>query len=60
MRGYKKTVRFYQACRGWKSKEITSQSARMVEQDLKWNEEINQYDSADIKAFSELVYYQIN
>ena len=55
-----KLLDFIRRAEGGKVKEITSQSLlECVEQDLKWNEEINQYDSADIKkAFSELVYYR--
>lgn len=55
-----KLLDFIKRSEGGTVKEITMQSLlECVEKDLKWNEEVNEFDSIDIKKkFNELIYYR--
>lgn len=55
-----KLLDFIKRSEGGTVKEITMQSLlECVEEDLKWNEEVNEFDSIDIKKkFNELIYYR--
>ncbi|MFW5648899.1 MAG: PglZ domain-containing protein [Candidatus Alkaliphilus sp. MAG34] len=57
---HNKLLDFIKRSEGGKVKEITMQSLlECVEDELKWNEKVNQFDSADIrKKFNKLIYYR--
>ncbi len=57
---HNKLLDFIKRSEGGKVKEITMQSLlECVEDELKWSEKVNQFDSADIKKkFNKLIYYR--